>query len=159
MKKLILIASMVVVILAQSFVLSRFFIDRASIFFGGEKVKFLVSDFDLSSAREDRYININLAKEISGEGEYAILKENEGFVELDTVAVEKPNFRMYIKSSETGYFKFPVDKYYIKSLGKTHKELEVDENAKAYIVVKIKDGAAEVTDFMIDGVPVEEYIK
>jgi hypothetical protein len=75
------------------------------------------------------------------------------------VAVEKPNFRMYIKSSETGYFKFPVDKYYIKSLGKTHKELEVDENAKAYIVVKIKDGAAEVTDFMIDGVPVEEYIK
>ena len=54
---------MVVVILAQSFVLSRFFIDRASIFLGGEKVKFLVSDFDLSSAREDRYININLAKQ------------------------------------------------------------------------------------------------
>ena len=159
MKKLILIASMLVVIVAQVFVISRFFIDRFSIVLGGDKVKFLVSDFDLSTAREDTYIKINLAKEISGEGEYGILRVNDGFVELDRVALEKPNFGMYVKSSEKGYFKFPVDKYYIKSLSKKHEELEVTENTKAYIVVKIKDGEIQVVDFMIDGVPVEEYIK
>lgn len=159
MKKLILIISMVIVVIAQVFVLSHFFIEKYSVILGGEKLKFLVSDFDLTSAREDGYVKINLVKDITGEGRYGVLREKDGFVELDSVVVEKPNFGMYIKSSENKYFKFPFDKYYIKSLDNTYKDLVVTDDTKAYIVVMIKDGEAQIVDFMIDGVKVEEYIK
>lgn len=159
MKKLILIISMVIVAIAQVFVLSHFFINKYSVILGGEKLKFLVSDFDLTNAKEDGYVEINLKKKITGEGKYGVLKEKDGFVELDSVVIEKPNFGMYVKSSDAKYFKFPFDKYYIKTLDDTYKDLVVTDDTKAYIVVMIKDGESQVVDFMIDGVKVEEYIK
>ena len=47
MKKIILIASMAIVILVQSFTIVNLFINRYDVILGGDKFKFLVEDLDL----------------------------------------------------------------------------------------------------------------
>lgn len=159
MKKLILIASMAVVILAQVFVLGHFFVNRYSIVLGGDKFKFLVTDLDLSNAKKKGYIEFELKKKVSGQGEYGIIHEDNGFAVLDRVAVGQPTFEAYLKNSENGYFKFPYDRYYLKAVIDDDEKLILPINNEAYINVRIKEGKVELMDLMINGENIESYIE
>lgn len=160
MKKIILLASMAVIIIAQSFVIGHFFVDKYDIILGGDTFKFLVTDIDLENAREKGYIEINLAKNVEGEGNYGVLKIDEnGFAELSSVALEKPAFGAYIESGSDKEYKFPFDKYYIdRFIGKSKKAV-FTEKSIAYITVRIKEGKAELVKMLIDGEEVERYCK
>lgn len=160
MKKIILLISTSVVIIAQIFVLAQFFVNRYSIVLGGDKLKFLVSQVDLTCAREDGYIDIELKERIGGKGDYGIIHIDEnGFAELERVATTKPSFGMYIKSSLDGYFYFPLEKYYIDLDIEYDDSLVLPQDYKAYINVRIKEGKIELMDMLIDGEPVEKYCK
>ncbi|MBE5812098.1 MAG: hypothetical protein E7314_00395 [Clostridiales bacterium] len=160
MKKIILIASMAVVILAQVFVLGHFFIDRYSIVLGGDKFKFLVHDLDLSKAKDKGYIDFKLKKNIVGQGEYGILRiDEEGFAELSNVVLQMPNFGAYILNSENGYFKFPYSRYYLNDVIEYDEKLALTKDYKAYINVRIKEGKVELMDLIVDGEKIESYIE
>lgn len=160
MKKIILISSFAVVMLLQIFIMGQFFFNRYNIIFNGDKFRMLVSDLDLTGARDDGYIEVELKKRIGGLGKYGIINidENE-FAELSKVALEKPNFGAYIASSIDNYFYFPIEKYYIDNSIEYDKDLTITENSNIYLVVIIKDGKIEPIDLLIDGNKVEKYIR
>lgn len=160
MKKIILLASMVVVIVAQVFLLGQFFVNRYDIILGGDTFKFLVDDVDFGNAREKGYIEINLRKNVSGIGNYGIINIDEnGFAELANVAVQKPNYGAYIESVGDTIYEFPFDKYYINPFIGYSKKLTLPEDYNSYIVVRIKDAKAELLRMMIDDKEVEKYCK
>lgn len=160
MKKIILIASMAIVILAQVFVLGNFFVNRYSIVLGGDKFKFLVCNLDLSKAKEKGYIDFKLSKIISGKGDYGIFKiDDNGYAELDSVAILKPEYGAYIKNSENGYFEFPCSRYYLNDIIKYEEELVLPKEYNAYIKVRIKEGKLELMNLIVDDENVESYIK
>lgn len=160
MKKIILIASMALVILAQVFVLGNFFVSRYSIVLGGDKFKFLVEDLDLSKAKEKGYIDFELKKKISGQGGYGVLKIDEnGYAELNSVMVQAPSFGAYIINSENGYFEFPYSRYYLNDIIDYDEKLVLPENYNAYIKVRIKEGKVELMNLIVDGENIESYIQ
>lgn len=158
MKKIILLASMAIVIIAQCFVIGHFFVDKYDIILGGDTFKFLVTDMDLDNARKKGYIEINLVKNVEGIGNYGVLRIDEnGFAELSSVALERPTFGAYIESGSEGKYKFPFDKYYIDQfIGKSKKAVLTKESV-SYITVRIKEGKAELLKMLIDGEEVERY--
>lgn len=160
MKKIILIASMIVVILAQVFVIGQLFVNRYSIVLGGDKFKFLVEDLDLSKAKEKGYIDFELKKKISGQGDYGVLKIDEnGYAELNSVVLQAPSFGAYIINSENGYFSFPYDRYYLNDIIDYDEKLVLPKEYKAHINVRIKEGKVELMDLIVDGEKVESYIE
>lgn len=159
MKKIILLASMAVVIFAQAFFLIQFGINKYDVILGGDTFKFLISDLDLENAREKGYIEIKLNKNVTGEGNYAVLKIENGFAELSNPVMEKPVFGAYIESSSKDEYTFPFERYYINhNIGRS-KKVEITEESVAYITLRIKDGKAELLQMLIDGNPVEKYCK
>ncbi len=160
MKKIILIASMIVVIIAQVFVLGHYFVNRYSIILGGEKFKFQVTDLDITNAKQKGYVDFELNKKISGQGDYGVLRiTEEGFAELSTVVVQQPSFGAYLQYSENGYFYFPYSRYYLKNIIDYEENLKLPKNYKAYINVRVKDGKLELMDLVVDGEKIENYIK
>lgn len=160
MKKIILLISTIILILAQGFVLIRFFINKYDVILGGDTFKFLVEDIDFENAREKGYIDINLVKNVSGTGNYGIMNiDKNGFAELSNVAIQKPNYGAYIESIGEEEFVFPFDKYYINPFIGPSKKLVLPEKYNAYIQVRIKDGEAELLKLMIDDKNVEKYCK
>lgn len=160
MKKIIMLASMAVVILAQGFILGQFFVNRYDVILGGDTFKFLVSDVELENARERGYIDIKLSKNVTGEGNFATLKIDEnGFAELADVVIERPTFGAYIENGAKGEYIFPFQKYYIDLLIPHSKKAVFTDESVTYITVRIKDGKAELLKLMIDDKEVEKYCK
>jgi len=160
MKKIIMMASMIVVILAQVFVLGQFFINKYDVILGGDTFKFLLEDVNLNNARLKGYVEINLTKTVTGEGNYATLRIDEnGFAELSNVVVQKPSFGGYIESGSDVMYTFPFEKYYINPNIAPSKKAEIKDDSVAYIIVRIKDGKAELLRMMIDDKVVEKYCK
>lgn len=158
MKKIILLASMAIVIIAQVFVLSQFFVDKFDIILGGDTFKFLISDVDIENARERGYIDIKLNKTTEGEGNFATLRIDEnGYAELDNVVIEKPTFGAYIENGAQGEYVFPFEKYYLNLLIPHSKRAVFTDESVTYIVVRIKEGKAELLRLMIDDKEVEKY--
>ena len=161
MKKIILIASMAIVILAQAFVLIHFSVDRYDIVLNGDKFKFLVTNLDLTNARQKGYIGFELNKKIGGKGDYGIIHIDErGFAELQKVAVQVPSFGAYVKCSKDGYFYFPYEKYYLKKdIVDFEQRLILPKDYEAYIKVRIKEGKVELMDLIVNGKTIESYIE
>jgi len=160
MKKIILIASMAIVILAQVFAIGQFFVNRYDIVLGGDKFKILVQDLDLSKAKEKGYIDFELKKKITGKGEYGILRiDANGYAELSSVVVQMPNFGAYIKNSENGYFKFPYNRYFLNDIISDDQKLVLPKDYNAYINVRIKEGKVQIMDLIVDGEKIESYIE
>ena len=159
MKKIILTVSMILVIILQIAVLTHFFIDRYSVILNGDKFRFLITDVELENARETGYIEVKLKKTASGKGEYGIIHiDDEGFAELSCIAIEKPKFGAYVKSSTEGIFTFPIDRYYINTNLRYWSTGTLTENDKPYIVVRDNDGLLEIVDCMVGDYKIEKYI-
>ena len=160
MKKIILLASMIVVILAQVFIIGQFFANRYSIVLGGDKFKMLVTDLDLTKAKDKGYIEFELNKKITGNGDYGVLKiDDRGFAELASVAVQMPSFGAYILNSGNEYFEFPYTKYYLKDIIDYDKNIILPKDNEAYINIRIKEGKVELMDLIVNGENIENYIK
>lgn len=160
MKKIILTASMAIVILAQIFAIGCLFINRYDIVLGGDKFKFLVEDLDLSKAKEKGYIDFELKKKISGQGDYGVLKiDGNGYAELNSVMVQAPSFGAYIINSENGYFEFPYSRYYLNDIIDYEENLLLPKEYNACIKVRIKEGKVELMNLVVNGENIESYIK
>lgn len=160
MKRIILIASMAIVILAQIFAIGQFFVNRYDIVLGGDKFKFKVEILDFSKAKDKGYIDFDLKKKISEKGEYGILKiDEDGYAELSAVAVELPKYGAYILNSENGYFEFPYSRYYLNDIIDYKEKLILPENYNAYIKVRIKEGKVELMNLVVNGENIESYIE
>ena len=150
---------MLIVIIAQVFVIGKLFIDRYDIILGGDKFKFIVEDLDLSDAKSKGVIGFDLKRDVSGQGEYGIIKIDEaGFAEMNNVVLQSPNFGAYIKNSQDGYFQFPYCKYYLNDIIDEGEELVLPKEYKAYINVRIKEGKVELMDLVVNGEKIESYI-
>lgn len=159
MKKIILLISTIVVIIAQVFVIGRFFINRYDIILNGDKIKFEVINLDISKAYKNGRVKFELAKKVSGLGDYGIIHEENGFAILDGVAVKEPSYGIYLNYSEDGYFYFPYDEYYLSEIIDFDENLNLPKDYKAYINVRLKGGKLELINLIVNDQEIEDYIQ
>ena len=127
----------------------------------GQEVKFHVVPIDPYDPFRGRYVAINVENFLTNyDGRYGIVEVDEdGFGRIYTVSKTKPKDKLYVKSKKKNFFNMPIDRYYMdEKLAPEADRLNFDENNKAYVVARIKNGNVVLSSLFVNDVPIEDYI-
>jgi len=106
---------------------------------------------------------------------YAVIAvDQEGYAYVERLVAEKPEAGNYFKTTigysyslpadGTGYFTFPVDRYYMNEkkapqAEDVYRQYSTREKREAYMLVRVLDGEMVIERLMIGNEPVEDYLK
>jgi len=128
----------------------------------GAMVKFQVRPIDPYDPFRGRYVAVNVPLDITNySGRYGIVLVNEnGFGNVVKVTDEKPAGELYVKSLSPNYFRMPIERYYMdEKLAPEAERLPFDEENRAFVVARIKNGNVVLQGLYVNDVPIEEYLK
>jgi len=162
MKK-ILMAVLSALIIIQLFVPISGTIKKFNILKTGTEFKFKVLPVDPYDAFRGRYVSLNARQRSNGFGKYGVIAlDKDGFAEIVSVSDSKPTSGHYVKSIERGWFKLPIDRYYMdeKLAPKAERLTQRREaDTEAYVTVRVKNGNLVVSGLYIDGTAIEDIIR
>ncbi len=199
MKKIIL-ASIITIFAIQIYVPLSIIIEKEDILKSGETLKFEIQPIDPYDPFRGKYLIVKVKNKIYLDDKkfdyskfsrdqkvYAIIKkEKDGFCKFDSISLEKPKTKLFIKttiariynyskrdsqkiygfsnSKSSIVIKVPFDRYYInekyaKAGEELYNKFSNKKKEDAYIIVKLKNGKAVLENLYFKNVKVNKYIK
>jgi len=181
MKTKYVFIAFVVTALLQAFVPLKMVYDNEITVSRGTIYKFKTQPIDPSDPFRGKYVSLNFAETSftvkdtvwqEGEQVYALLSvDTAGFAKIRAIAKTEPESgNDYIAVKADYYFEgllrvsLPFDRFYMEEskaqeAEDTYRTYSLQENVKpAYALVAVKDGKAVVTDVIIDGTPLRDYV-
>ena len=166
--------------LLQAFAPLKMVYDNEMTVSHGTVYKFKTEPIDPSDPFRGKYVSLNFEETYTvkdtiwerGQRAYALLKaDNAGFAKITAITKTEPKTGNNYIAVKTNYYfdgelhvELPFDRYYMEE-GKAqeaedgYREYNQNENAKpAYALVAVKEGNAVVTDVIIDGLPIRNYV-
>jgi uncharacterized membrane-anchored protein len=169
--------------IAQLFIPAKMVYDNHITETEGAVYKFKAEPVDPADPFRGRYITLNFEADTfaianfydEGEAVYALLGVSaDGFARIKNVTFTVPKSGDYIKVDKWSYYKYyktlnldlPFDRYYMEESKAPEAERLYNEYTRsqenklpAYGLVSVKEGNAVLKGVIINGVPVEEYVR
>jgi len=167
--------------LVQAFVPLKMVYDNHITETQGTVFKFKTEPVDPSDPFRGKYIVLNFEADtlatadknwVYDEPVYAVIaKDAEGFARIKAVQREEPSgtadyvtVKMNFYNEGTLFVDLPFNRYYMEESKAPDAELMYNRYVQsadmvpAYALVAVKNGSAVLTDVIIDGLPVKEYV-
>jgi len=181
MKTKYVFIAFVVTALLQAFAPLKMVYDNEMTAKQGAVYKFKTEPIDPSDPFRGKYVSLNFEENIlkvkdtvwqSNEQVYALLSINAaGFANITAITKTEPKTGNDYIAVKTNYYfngelhiELPFDRFYMEE-GKAqeaedgYRDYSRQENAKpAYALVAVREGNAVITDVIIDGLPIRDYV-
>ncbi len=183
--KTIILATFVLVALAQVYVPAKMILDREDVLGTGTAFKFKTAPIDPNDPFMGKYITLSYAENTvkvpkeenwtTGEPIYvALLTDKTGFAKIKSISKTKPtNNQVFVKAKvgflvETGsnqiIIDYPFDRYYMEEskaydAEQLYRQLPEDSTQVTYALVSIKNGNAVLKDVLIGETSIKELVK
>jgi len=169
--------------LLQAFVPLKMVYDNYNTETEGTVFKFKTEPVDPSDPFRGKYITLNFTSDSvyantnpqfkSDENVYAVIDTDaQGYAKIKSVQRERPQDKTnyitttvrYHNGDGRVFVNLPFDRYYMEESKAPDAEImynnyvRSENSVPAYALVAIKDGRAVLTDVIIDGLPVKEYV-
>ena len=183
--KKVLISAFILVAFIQLYVPAKMIWDREEILKSGVAYKFKTAPIDPSDPFRGKYITLsydhntvmveNEKDWLRGEEVYVyLIKNNEGYAEIDSISKEEPTDDYNYLKTTVGYvsgngsnkltINFPFDRFYMEeskayNAELAYRESQRDTSKMTYALVHIKKVEAVLKDVYIDGIGIREIVK
>ena len=183
-KKVLLIASFVLMCLAQMYIPIKMILDKEEVLELGEVYKFETAPVDPNDPFKGKYIQLNFNANqafvddqmdwITNQEIFVLLeKDNRGFAQVKDVIQKRPtNSTVYVEAKVATVYStdksiiinYPFDRFYMeeskaKPAEDAFREAQRDSTQMAYALVSIKDGKSVLQDVIMRGISIQEIVE